>query len=37
MNLLEMAGIAGNGWNWPGCVQFWPLVLNMNGFNDDDE
>ena len=29
--------MAGNGLNWPGFVPFWPLVLNMNGFNDDDE
>ena len=24
-------------WKLPGCVPFWPLVLNMNGFKDDDE
>ena len=26
-----------NGWNLPEFLLFWPLVLNMNGFNDYDE
>ena len=38
---IEMAGIflkiAGNGWNWTLFVPFWPLVLNMTEFDDDDD
>ena len=29
--------MAENGQNWPGFVPFWPLVLNMTGFDDDDD
>ena len=29
--------MAGNGWNFPGLVLFWPWVINLNGFYDDGE
>ena len=29
--------MAGNGWNWPGFVSFQSLVLNITGFDDDDD
>ena len=29
--------MAGTGWNRPWFVSFWPWVLNMTGFDDDDE
>ena len=33
---LEME-MAVNGWNMHWFVHFWPLVLNMTGFDDDDD
>ena len=36
-NGLKGLEMAGHGWNLPGYVRFWPVVLYMNWLIDDDE
>ena len=35
-NSLKWQKMAGEGLKWPWYVLFWPLVLNMTGFDDDE-